>query len=411
MKIWIVTVGEPIPSDGEDIRLYRSGIMCQKLSNLGHEVTWLNSRFDHTRKILRTSKLDLTTPEGAKIVLLESPAYAKNVSVRRLWNHIQLLRSFNIYSKNAVAPNVILCSFPPVELSWAAVRYGKRNNIPVIVDVRDLWPDIFSDAVPSWLKPLAKLALTPLNLMTRSLFESATEITGVSNGYLAWGVEKSGRKQRENEKAVPLAYKSEKKLSVGNETAASLSALGVDSTKRIVLFIGSFGRTYDLSPVFKALKHWSDAERDSIQFVLAGDGELFSHWLSLSENENSTILPGWLNQSQISYLMSISEVGLAAYSENAPQSIPNKIIEYLSHGLPILSSLEGETAAMIKEFRVGQSYSASNPESFSLGLRKLIEDRSFDAATRCRTLYEKRFNADKVYDEFIEHIENLASPE
>jgi glycosyltransferase involved in cell wall biosynthesis len=144
---------------------------------------------------------------------------------------------------------------------------------------------------------------------------------------------------------------------------------------------------------------------------LAGDGELFSHWLSLSENENSTILPGWLNQSQISYLMSISEVGLAAYSENAPQSIPNKIIEYLSHGLPILSSLEGETAAMIKEFRVGQSYSASNPESFSLGLRKLIEDRSFDAATRCRTLYEKRFNADKVYDEFIEHIENLASPE
>ena len=50
MKIWIITVGEPLPMDDGEVRAYRSGLLFSELVNAGHEVTWWTSSFDHSQK-------------------------------------------------------------------------------------------------------------------------------------------------------------------------------------------------------------------------------------------------------------------------------------------------------------------------------------------------------------------------
>ena len=44
---------------------------------------------------------------------------------------------------NHLKPDIIVVSLPTIEFSYEACRYGEKNNVPVIVDVRDLWPDSF----------------------------------------------------------------------------------------------------------------------------------------------------------------------------------------------------------------------------------------------------------------------------
>src|SRR5262249_61124298 len=50
MKIWLITVGEPLPIESGQPRLLRTGILADLLARRGHQVTWWTSAFDHFRK-------------------------------------------------------------------------------------------------------------------------------------------------------------------------------------------------------------------------------------------------------------------------------------------------------------------------------------------------------------------------
>ena len=56
------------------------------------------------------------------------------------------------------------------------------------------------------------------------------------------------------------------------------------------------------------------------------------------------IYAGYVDQEKLSYLLEMSDVGLLPYDkvEDFTLSIPNKVGEYLSCGLHILTSLKGE---------------------------------------------------------------------
>ena len=47
---------------------------------------------------------------------------------------------------------MIYVSYPIIEYAASAVKYGIKNHVPVIVDIRDLWPDIFNHNLPKWMK-------------------------------------------------------------------------------------------------------------------------------------------------------------------------------------------------------------------------------------------------------------------
>src|SRR5215470_8360347 len=112
MRIWLLTIGEPLPTDGCAERLLRTGILAEILASRGHKVVWWTSTFDHARKRQRFDN-DTTISLAANhtLRLLHGPSYARNVSVKRWFNHRRLARKF---SRQAAAeqnqPDLILCS-------------------------------------------------------------------------------------------------------------------------------------------------------------------------------------------------------------------------------------------------------------------------------------------------------------
>ncbi|MBI4419811.1 MAG: glycosyltransferase, partial [Gemmatimonadetes bacterium] len=162
MRTWLITVGEPLPLPGQRTRLLRTGRLALALVRRGHQVTWWTSTFDHFAK----AGLDVDDVErlsaGLELRFLHGIPYDRNVSVRRLVNHWQLARGFRRRALEIAPPDVILCSFPTVELCWQATRYARRKGVPILIDVRDLWPDIFLSAMPGPLRWAGRMALRPM---------------------------------------------------------------------------------------------------------------------------------------------------------------------------------------------------------------------------------------------------------
>src|SRR4030067_2188159 len=163
MRVWLIPSGEPLPTDGSNERLFRTGVLAGFLVRRGHEVLWWTSAYDHMRKSHRVAEdTFVSLAENYRMAMLHSCGYRRNISLARLADHRGLARRFSALAPREPAPDVTLSSMPTIELSREAVRYARSRRIPVGLDIRDLWPDIFVDSVPVWGGLPARLLLSPL---------------------------------------------------------------------------------------------------------------------------------------------------------------------------------------------------------------------------------------------------------
>ena len=143
MRVWLIHIGETLPIEPGKERKLRMALFAETLADLGHEIVWWASTFDHTyKKHIHDVETQIKLTANVTLYLLHGIGYRRNVSLLRLLDHYQLARHFQRAAPNLPAPDVILCTVPTVELAAAAVAFGRGRNIPVVVDVRDLWPDI-----------------------------------------------------------------------------------------------------------------------------------------------------------------------------------------------------------------------------------------------------------------------------
>lgn len=407
MLIWLITTGEILP--GNIDRPHRTGMLSEALIKNGHEVLWWTTTFDHqTKKYIHQKSFKEKISKGFDLFFLHSDFnYKKNISIRRLINHAGVAHSFAKYSLNEKKPDLIFCSFPTIELSYQAVNYGLKNNVPVILDVRDLWPDIFIDPFPKWVHPLARLGLFNYYSKTSFALKNCRAITAVSNQYLEWALVKANRIRNFADTVFPLGYKRLPDLYAEKTLRNNfLTEKGIDIKKTIVWFVGTFGQTYDLSTVINAAKILDKQNNSDIQFVFTGDGQRMQEWTKKANELSNIVFTGWLNKEHLAYISEIANIGLMAYRENAPQSLPNKTYEYMSAGIPILSSLQGETKELIETHEIGFTYTASNVESFLNQLDKMTLDKKIpeQMSAKAKTLFNSEFSSEIVYQKLVNYI-------
>jgi len=414
MRIWLITVGEPLPIDGDNERLLRTGILAAMLARRGHEVVWWSSAFDHVRKRHRVTNDGVVTLSGNyRIILMHSCGYRRNISLARLLDHHGLARKFAKMAIREPAPDVILCSMPTIELGCEAVRYAKAAGVPVVLDVRDLWPDIFLDLVPSWARGGVRLMLSPLFRKLNEACTGATAITGITAPIMEWGLDHAGRPRTGLDRDFPLGYVERAPSSSEIETARAFwESFGIRSANDpfTPCFFGTFGRQFDLETVIHAARLLEGGPRP-FRFIMCGSGDRFAYYRKLAGGLANMVFPGWVGAAEIWTLMRMSDVGLTPYfnSIDFRASLPNKSIEYLSAGLPVVSSLKGELEKLLAVHACGVNYLEGNPEDLAATLVGLYDNRVRlkAMAENALRLYQGTFRAEKVYKELGDYLEEL----
>lgn len=404
-------MGEPLPGLSGASRPWRSGFIANLMASRGHEVTWWTSTVDHfTRAHFVTDSREVVVRDGLKLQFLHGCLYRRNVSLARLVNHRQIAAKFTRLARQRPNPDVILCSYPTIELSAAAAAFGRRVGIPVLLDVRDLWPDEILTRLPPTTRGIARLLLAPMFRQACKALREATGIVAISESYMSWGLTMAGRTRRSSDRVFPLGYTGEMSPArVNPAVAAKCQALGVDPSKRIFWFSGTFVGNIDLGTVIEAAR--SLVNEMGIQFVLTGAGERMTEWQVQAEGLPNIIFTGWAGADELAWLSRVAWVGLGAYRPRASMSLPNKLFEYMSMGLPVLLALEGEARRLVEKEEIGAAYEAGDHRDLARLVQSVAGDAQWHArcSSNARELFERKYASRILYRELVEFIESIGA--
>lgn len=410
LNIWLVTVGEPLPGYSTGDRLWRCGFLARLLADRGHMVTWWTSTFDHfNKRHFEDTEVVREVGQNLRLRFLKGRAYARNVSISRLLNHRELGYRFTALANRARSPDVITVSYPPIELCEAVVAYGQREGIPVFADIRDLWPDEIVLRAPPWARGFARLLTWSLRQQAIEAVKKSSGLIAISDAYLRWGLKMAGRDMRATDQVIPLGYTGQVTPDqCPDDVLDRLEVCGVDPEKRIFWFCGTFVGNIDLKTVIDAARILSD--RHELQFVLTGDGERAAEWRGYAGNQPNVVFTGWLGAGEIAGMSALAYAGLAAYKPCASMSLPNKLFEYMSAGLPVVSCLSGEAANIIEECDIGLSYLAGNADDLVEKVVRLAGDVNMRArqSASASALFEQKYSAQVVYKRYADFIESAA---
>ena len=416
MIVWLLQRSEPTPHDtnGKQ-RLFRTGIMAEALSRSGHKVVWWTSTFNHYNRCQRFSHNQrLQVTENYSIQYVKSTGYKKNISLARLKDNRVMAKNFaKLVEHEKCFPDVIIVSIPTAELACEAIRFAKSRGIPVVLDVRDLWPDFILESVPAVLKPFAYIGLLPLIRTTRWVFRNADAVVGLTDDFVNWGLSYANRKRGPLDRVFPMGYikkrLNDEEKAEGNIFWESYNIGAHDGILNVV-FVGSLGRTSDLFIVLDAARLLQN-RCTPVRFIICGDGEQYSTLQKIAVTLDNVIMPGWINDVQIRTLLEHAHIGLAPYiaSPNYTKNLPNKPAEYLSAGLAIATSLStGPLVNLIEEYDCGFSY-MNNADILADKLMSYTDQGTlYEARKNAIKVFESHLNGDKIYFNMISYLEKIA---
>jgi glycosyltransferase involved in cell wall biosynthesis len=305
-----------------------------------------------------------------------------------------------------------LVGYPPIEFSMVMVDWLAQRGVSCLLDVKDMWPLPFIDAFPRALKGAGRVLLDPYYRMARRTLRGATALSAMSESFLQWAIHFSGRRRTALDVVVHFASPrpdfSEDEL---RKAGAWWDEHGVFATRPNFCFVGTHTASFDFDSVLKAAAILARTH-PAAQIVMCGDGEDTTAWQKQAAELKNVRFPGRVDQAQFRVLAERSTAFLAPYRNirGFDISIPNKIVDAMSMGLPIIAPLRGEVEALISQEGVGLSYEEESGASLHERLTRLLDDepsreRMKKAATR---VYRAQFTYEKVYGELIEHLEMLA---
>lgn len=396
LHIALIKDGEPLPQTCRPFYL-RTGNLARVLASRGHYVTWHSSNFLHYQKELYPETGLLHLEEGYDLHLHSCGTYPRNISPQRWVHHARLARAVYRELMQAQHLDVIVCCVPTLESAWACSLVAKTRGVPLILDVRDPWPEVFVSAAPAGLRPLARAVLAPYFLLASRLYAGCTSLTAVSSSFLSWAQRLGRRKEREQDQVFYIG-------------SSDLRAAQPPSGTVRCIYLGGFSTIYDFGPLAEFLERPESRELDLEIFLVGAGGGQYQRLRERLEGHPKVTFTGWMERAQAYELAHSCHLGLLPLTEKAGEFMPNKPFEYASLGLALLSSARGELEQLVSRYDFGWTYDRSSVDSLARQLQEIAgnPEKLSRRRERARTFWQQEGDCDVHAGRFADHVESVA---
>ena len=123
-------------------------------------------------------------------------------------------------------------------------------------------------------------------------------------------------------------------------------------------------------------------------------------------NCNNVFFVGWVDYSKIITLAELSIASIAPYKniENYQYNLPNKIIDSLSLGKPVITPLKGAMEELINKEQIGYVYDDSGPNNLLIILKNMINDKNRVKmmSSNAKLYYNKKLSYEKNYKKALD---------
>ena len=409
MDIWLIQIGEPIPVR-KGVRKQRLALLSEALAKSGHQVTRWGSTFDHiTKTMLYQRDTDIKLIDNYTVKLIKGCGYEKNVSFRRFFDHALIESRLLRIANKMKRPDLILVATPPHGLAYKIVKFSKKNNIPVIVDIRDQWPDTFIERLPVKFQKFCVFLLSYEFFKLNSAIQNANSVTAMMDDLLTWGLQKAKRSRTTHDK---IFYIGTDPVDPVNPSGLSPWLQEVFSNlkgKKVFTFIGTFSNFQHPLIIIEVAKIFKKEKRNDIVFLIGGSGDYFEKAKVQARNLDNVILLGWLQHDEIMAILHISDVGICPLNAHRP-FFPNKAFLYLSASMPIIASTPGELEHLIKKHQLGLYFEPNDIEGLYKSVLVLADSsKQSEMRQNVENVFERLFDANIIYQKFSKYIETIAN--
>jgi glycosyltransferase involved in cell wall biosynthesis len=370
----------------------RSYEMARRLVEYGHEVHVVTS--DRSNRA-SAGGWTQTVENGIHVHWLSVP-YHNNMSYR------QRLQAFARFALVAAAKarrmggDVVLATSTPLTIALPGVHAARRNKIPMVFEVRDLWPEM-PIAVGAIKHPvMIRLA----RWLERYAYRNAARVIALSPG-MADGIALAGY-SRNRIDIIPNSCDLD--VFAPSEAAARRfrqrhPELG-DSP--IVLYAGALGRVNGVSYLVELAERLR-AKRPDICFVIMGEGAEEKLVRGMAESkgllDTNVFLYPRVARSEIPDAFAAASVTTSLFVDIPAMQCnsANKFFDGLSSGTGVAINYEGWQADLLRESGAGLVLSR-DIDMASAQLQQWLEDEvgMASAGQAARRLAEQCFSREKL---------------
>lgn len=365
MRILVISIyykPEPVPKPHE---------LAEGLVQRGHTVTTLTSFPNYPsgrlypNYTLRSWKIEWVN--GVRVIRL--PLYPDHSarSLARAAHIVSFFLSVLLLGPFLSGPvDVVYVWGNPPTSGLAGWILSRLRRAPFVYGVHDLWPELASES-GLMRNPLI---LNLIDALERFVLRRADLVLPISHGFRQRILEKGVSAERVQ--VIPH-WADEMLFRPVPREAALAERLGLDHCF-VVLYAGNIGRLQGLEALAEAAGLLK-TEMPNLRVVLVGDGVERARLKARAaaqhldnvvfvERQPPEAIPAYAALADALY------VGLVE-SSLARLSVPSKIPTYMACGRPILSSVPGETAALIERGGLGINCPSSSPQAIADGIRRM----------------------------------------
>jgi glycosyltransferase involved in cell wall biosynthesis len=408
MKIWIITKYASSYETGFESRIFA---LARRFVKYGNDVVVITSDSNHFGIYPRYNKTyNFENIDGIDVTRIRTVKYNKTVSINRILSWFDFeLKLFFLPINKIKKPDVIIVSSLSLLSVLNGVKFKNFFNAKLIFEIRDIWP----------------LSATELGISKKNIFIyllSKIEKFGYKNSDLVVGtmpnlIEHINQILGFNRIkciCIPFGFDLKFYNNLIIDSDSFRKKYNLPEHNFIIGYAGSIGHSNGLHSLIECAKHFSNDSR--FIFFILGDGDLKQYFIEETNGYKNIIFLNKVNKDEVGSFLNLCDV---LYFSSSNSEIwkygwsPNKIIDYMMSGKPVLASYSG-FQSMINEAKSGFFTPSEDVTSLVQKIEyiySLSKSDLNDIGLRGKEWLLKNRNWDVITSDYLEHISKLVNIE
>lgn len=367
----------------------------------GMHLEVLTSSFMHMQKMQREYDVEFLGSFKYDIKLIYEPCYKKNISLKRIYSHHCFGKNIVKYLKKRKKPDVIFCSVPSLGVGSQVSKYAKKNNIPLVIDVQDLWPEAFEMALH--IPVISKVLFLPMKLQANHIYRRADVVSAVSETYMNRALRTSIRKRQ-----GVYAY-----IGVDPELVENVAIMEEEKpgNEFWISYIGALGHSYDIKLIIDAIANIKQDGINNIVFKVMGTGVLEDEFKKYAKEKNVNVeFAGQVEYAAMLKRLRQSDVAVNPIVSKSVASIINKVADYAIAGKPVINTQTSmEYRKLLEQYEAGINCAPGNVLEVKDAIKKIYTNTELKEklSRGALDLGMKEFNRRETYKKIVDVIKEI----
>ena len=333
-----------------------------------------------------------------------SESYNKNF-FGRLWGYFSFMLSSLwaglFYTKDKY--DFVIVTSPPLFVGISGIIISKIKRIPLVFEIRDLWPESAIDTgvlkngliikLALWTEKLIYNSASIINVLTPAFKQNLILSKGINNDKIIY---------------IPNAADFSLSENVLNGFNKELFRESIGWTgKFVVLYVGAHGVANALDQLLHAAKLLEDTNS---LIVLIGEGMEKPRLKELAEKKkikNVVFLDPVSKKDVFKYILSC-DIGASVLQRNDTFKTvySNKTFDYMCCKKPILMAIDGVSRSLVEDANSGVFIEPENPEDFNSKVRQYLSNPLIlvKQGENGYNYAKKYFNRDNLAKSYIDKL-------